>query len=123
MSDCTLRDCHVLVVEDEYLLAYELQTELEQAGAVVIGPVADLSGAIALIRETRRIDGAILDANLGGEMVFPAADLLIERRVPIIFTTGYDASSIPGRFDPVVRCEKPIYIKKIIETIGRAMGG
>lgn len=40
MSERTLRDCHVLVVEDEYMLADELRTELEEAGAVVIGPVA-----------------------------------------------------------------------------------
>ncbi len=121
MSDRTLRNCHILIAEDEYLLAIDLQCELEDAGAVVVGPVADLSGAIALINEGRRIDAAILDANLGGEMVFPAADLLIERSVPIIFTTGYDASGIPSRFNAVARCEKPVNIKKIVEVIGRAL--
>ena len=121
MSDRTLRNCHILIAEDEYLLAIDLQCELEDAGAVVVGPVADLSGAIALINEGRRIDAAILDANLGGEMVFPAADLLIERSVPIVFTTGYDASGIPSRFDAAARCEKPVNIKKIVEVIGRAL--
>ncbi|HEV7276523.1 MAG TPA: response regulator [Devosiaceae bacterium] len=121
MSDRTLRDCRVLVVEDEYLLADELQTELENAGAVVIGPVGRLAEAATLIEENGQLDGAILDANLGGEMVFPAADLLLERGVPIIFATGYDASVIPSRFSAVARCEKPIDIRKIVQAIGRAL--
>lgn len=121
MADRALGNCHILVVEDEYMLAHDLQTELEGAGAVVIGPVAALADAIDLIRSTPRIDGAILDANLGGEMVFPAADLLVERHVPIVFTTGYDASVIPSRFSAIARCEKPINMKRVSQAIGRAL--
>ena len=40
------------------------------------------------------VDVAILDVNLNGEMVFPVADLLIERGVPIVFTTGYAPEKI-----------------------------
>ncbi|MBO9380100.1 response regulator [Sphingomonas histidinilytica] len=121
MAECALSGCRILVVEDEYLLADELQAELEDAGAVVIGPVGDLAGATALIRAERRIDGAILDANLTGEMVFPAADLLIERGIPIVFTTGYDASILPSRFEGASLCEKPINMKRIIDAIGQAL--
>ena len=52
-------------------------------------------------------------------MSFPVADLLIERGVPFVFTTGYDASVIPSRLEHVVRCEKPIKVSRVIETIGR----
>lgn len=121
MTERTLRDCRVLVAEDEYLLADELQTELEDAGAIVLGPVATVAEAMALIDAGSRIDGAILDANLGGEMVFAAADMLAQRGVPFIFTTGYDASAIPSRFSEVARCEKPISMKKVRQAIGRAL--
>lgn len=121
MADRTLSKCHVLVVEDEYFLADELQTELEDAGAIVIGPVSDLANAVSLIQTGERIDGAILDANLGGENVFPAADLLVERGVPIVFTTGYDAESMPSRFRQMARCEKPVSLRKVIEAICRAL--
>lgn len=121
MTGRTLGNCHILVVEDEYMLADDLQTELEDEGAVVIGPVAALADALALIRSAPRIDGAILDANLGGEMVFPAADLLIERQVPIVFTTGYDASVIPARFEAIARCEKPINMRQVSNAIGKAL--
>ncbi len=121
MGDHTLRNCRVLVVEDEYLIAVELQTSLEDEGAVVLGPVATLADASELVETEPRIDGAILDANLGGEMVFPVADLLMLRRVPIVFTTGYDASIIPDRFRDVARCEKPINMKRVVEAIGLAL--
>ena len=121
MPERTLRHCRILVVEDEYLLANELGTELGDAGAVVLGPVGDVEEALDLVRSEPTIDGGILDVNLGGEMIFPVADLLIERGVPLVFTTGYDESVIPTRFAGIVRCEKPINIKRVTQAIGRSI--
>jgi hypothetical protein len=39
--------------------------------------------------EQNSIDGAILDVNLRGEMVFPLADALAERSIPFVYVTGY----------------------------------
>ncbi|EPR17904.1 hypothetical protein M527_14545 [Sphingobium indicum IP26] len=121
MADGALRGCRVLVVEDEYMLAVELVTELEDAGAFVIGPVGDLEDATALIQREQRIDAAILDVNLGGEMVFPAADLLIERGVPVVLTTGYDKSALPPRFSGIPLCEKPISVHRLIQAVDRVL--
>ncbi|WBH15301.1 response regulator [Sphingomonas radiodurans] len=123
MPDRTLRNCRVLVVEDEYMLADELTMELGDAGAVVIGPAGTLEDALALIEAEPKIDGAILDVNLRGVLVFPAADVLAGRNVPIIFTTGYDAGVFPMRFDHVHRCEKPISIMCVTEAIGLVIHG
>lgn len=122
MSERTLEHCRILVVEDEYMLADELRTELVEAGAIVVGPVGTLQQAIDLITREEKIDGAILDVNLGGEMAYPAADLLMKRGTPLVLTTGYDASAIPARLERVVRCEKPIDIAKITQAIGRVLG-
>lgn len=121
MPNKTLRDCRVLVVEDEYMLAEDLAAELDEVGAVVLGPVGTLEAAIALIDAEPRIDGAILDVNLRGEMVFPAADILLERGVPFVFTTGYDPSTFPSRFEHIAKCEKPINITSMTQAIGRAI--
>jgi CheY-like chemotaxis protein len=117
----SLRACRVLVVEDEYMLAEELRTELENAEAVVIGPVAHLDEAIRLIRSEARIDGAVLDVNLGGDSAYPAADLLVARGVPMVFTTGYDPTAIPPRFAKIARCEKPVDIAKVARAISSAI--
>jgi len=119
MTQSGLAGCHILLVEDEYMLADEMNGELVDQGAVVVGPVGTLDQALALVRNAPRVDGAVLDLNLGGEPAFPVADLLIERRIPMIFTTGYDASTIPARFSDVPRCEKPVSM----DRIRRALAG
>ena len=123
MSERTLRGCRILVVEDEYMLADEMCTELDDAGAIVLGPTGTVQDALDLISDQPEIDGAILDVNLRGEMAFSAADRLAEMEVPFVFTTGYDASMIPPRFKDVVRCEKPFDLAKVTRAIGRAIHG
>ena len=119
MPEHSLEGCHILVVEDEYMLADELQTELSDLGATVVGPAGTIEDAIHLIASDVRIDGAILDVNLRGESVFPAADALTARQVPFLFATGYDQSVMPSRFANTVLCEKPINIRWITEAIDR----
>jgi two-component SAPR family response regulator len=104
----TLLDgCRLLIVEDEFLLAIDLCRTLEALGAQVLGPVGSLSEAMTLIEVEKRIDCAVLDINLGGERSYPLADLLLEKGVEIIFTTGYDISAIPDRYAGIRRYEKP----------------
>ncbi|WP_428970238.1 response regulator [Sphingomonas sp. Xoc002] len=121
MAERTLRHCRILVVEDEYMLADELQMELADADAIVLGPVSTVEEAIDLIASEAQIDGSILDVNLSGELVFPVADRLAERGVPFLFTTGYDGSIIPARFADIDRCEKPINMRRITQAIGRVI--
>ncbi len=118
MAEASLRGCHILVVEDEYMLADELQTELEDIGATVIGPAGNIDSALDLIRSAPHLDGAILDLNLGGAPAFSLADALMTRGVPLVFATGYDFSSVPERFSHVTRCEKPINIRRITAALG-----
>jgi DNA-binding LytR/AlgR family response regulator len=118
MIERTLRGCRVLVVEDEYMLADELRTELQEAGAVVVGPAGQLEAAIDLIQADADIGGAVLDVNLGGVSVFPVVDLLAARGVPMVLTTGYDAAAIPPRYAHIPRCEKPVTISKVAKAIG-----
>ena len=121
MAERRLAGCRILVVEDEYLLADELRSELADAGAVVLGPVGTLGDAVDLILSGQPIDGAVLDVNLHGEMAFPAADLLVERGLPLVFTTGYEESVIPARFAAIPRCEKPVKAARVAQAIGQAM--
>jgi hypothetical protein len=65
------------------------------------------------------LDGAVLDINLGGETSYPIADALAAREVPFVFTTGYDAHTLPERYGRVIRCEKPVRTTSICDAIGR----
>lgn len=121
MADQTFNQCRILVVEDEYLLADELATELADEGATVLGPAPTVERAMALLEAPPLPHGAILDLNLGGEPAFPVADALIELGVPLIFTTGYDSAAIPERFASVPTCEKPISIARVTAALSGAI--
>ena len=114
-----LAGCRVLVVEDEYFIADDIARALWQLGAEVVGPVADQREAMALVEETKRIDGAVLDINLRGEMIYPVADALQERGVPFVFATGYDQSTVPAQYAAVPRWEKPFDPTVLVRALPR----
>lgn len=97
----------ILVVEDEFLIAIHVADIMTDLGFGVIGPAGNIQQALALIDEGR-LDGAILDVNLSGQLVFPVASALAARKVPFILTSGYDVAGLPPewRDRPVLR--KPV---------------
>ncbi len=117
MADHSLRNCRILVVEDEYFLAAELEQELSAAGAVVIGPVSSVKAAVGLIERTPSLDGAVLDMNLGGDPVFPVADKLTLQGVPFLFVTGYNELATPAHYGHVPRLEKPTDEQAIVRAL------
>jgi len=123
MVEQSLRGCRILIVEDEYLLADDLSYSLSQAGAEILGPVGSVDDAHALIAGESRIDGAVLDVNLRGDMVFPVADALSEREIPFAFATGYDKWALPDRFVDRPRVEKPLKGYKVAAVLGPLMTG
>lgn len=117
MTTNLLAGRRLLVVEDEYFIASEIVRTLEKSGAEVVGPVPTVSGALDLINETERLDGAVLDVNLRGEMAYPVADALLARGVPLVFATGYDKTSVPQRYAHIRRCEKPFEPRRIAQAL------
>jgi DNA-binding response OmpR family regulator len=121
MSEDNLRDRVILVVEDEFLLAFELAESLRRAGAVVLGPAGSVENGMALYHGAARLDGAILDVNLGGELVFPLANCLSDSGVPLVFTTGYDIGTILRRYPQAGCCEKPVETAQVIRALSRVV--
>jgi DNA-binding NtrC family response regulator len=117
MSADSLNGRHILVAEDEYLIADDLRDVLLAAGAHVIGPFATVSDAIACAAGSTEVEAAVLDVNLRGDLIFPVADALNERRIPFLFATGYDRCAIPDRFETVPRLEKPLKMERLIEAL------
>lgn len=119
----TLQGRRILVAEDEYLVAREIVEMLSSAGAETLGPVPRVSDALRLIAAEDRIDGALLDVNLGNETIWPVADTLIARGVLLVLATGYDASAIPEAYAHLPRCEKPASAKDLTRALGELLTG
>jgi CheY-like chemotaxis protein len=100
----------ILVIEDEYFLADDMAHALMQLGARIVGPVSELEEATSVVDGDIAIDAAVVDVNLRGDMVFPLVRILRERKVPLVFTSGYDRTSIAAEFRDVRLWEKPVDI-------------
>ena len=84
----------VLIVEDEAVIAGLIETILGEAGYSIVGPVATLERALATI-ERERLDAALLDVRINGHDAFAVADVLMARRIPFIFVSGFTRKHMP----------------------------
>ena len=112
-----LKGRHILVVEDEALIALDLQRMLDQSGAMVIGPAVSVSQALEAIHENH-IDFALLDIKLGDETVDPVAAVLAQRAIPTIFVTAYGDGRLPPGFEAHPMIEKPYAEDQLLNLIG-----
>lgn len=106
----------VLIVEDEALVALQLEDLLTEWGCIVVGPAARVDQALQLLNG-QIVDAAVLDLNIAGELVYPVADELTSRGLPYIFATGYGASGLtePYRVQRVV--EKPFARRELLQAM------
>jgi CheY-like chemotaxis protein len=96
----------IIIVEDEPLVAMDLESMLVAAGGDVIGSAGTLDAARLLIAQAR-CDAALLDVNLAGQPVDELAAALTQRNVPFAFVTGYGREGIPHGFRDAVLLKKP----------------
>ena len=114
-----LAGCRVLIAEDEPLVALVLALSVEEADGEVIGPVATVAEALALL-QAERIEAAILDVRLADRDIAPVAHALLERGSSVVF---HSASPVPGeiieRFGAVTICPKPTPAKVVVLRLQR----
>ena len=113
----------VLLVEDDFIVAFDMQTLLEDAGATVLGPATSLAEA----REVLAKSGptvAVLDVNLNGEYVFPLLADLDRRRIPYLFATAYADNEhlFPEGSRAAPRLAKPVLPNVLIGQLKKLLG-
>ena len=110
----------VLVVEDDFIVAYDMQMMLEEQGARVLGPATSLAEAQELLARERPT-AAVLDVNLNGEYVFPLVDELLAKDVSFVFATAYadDDRLFPQAARSAPRLPKPVLPNVLIAQLMR----
>jgi CheY-like chemotaxis protein len=111
----------ILIVEDEGFVALLIEDMLQDLGCEIVASVAGLQEACA-VAAAEEIDLAVLDVNLGGERSFPVAEVLLERGVPFIFSTGYGTAGLPPEFVGKPVLAKPFSAKALEYTLTVALG-
>ena len=111
----------ILIVEDEFLLAMELELLLRRRGCLVLGPVSCVDHALALL-DGEPPDAALLDVNLRGERATPIAAALMALGVPFVLITGY---SRPQLSEPELRdaprIDKPVSCRALCRAMTEAL--
>ena len=112
----------VLVVEDEFLIAMDLELLLRRHGWRVLGPAATVDQALRLLRDGETPDVALLDVNLGGEPVTPVAQELRARGVPFVLASAYHVPALAAAaLAGALNVGKPTDERRLLAALARAV--
>lgn len=107
----------ILIVEDEFLVAHELEKSIEEGGWRVVGVAHSCAHALQLLANVE-CDVVLLDISLAnGELSTPVAEFLIKRRTPFIVISGYDPSQFPKPFAGAPVLPKPFTAEAVQNMI------
>jgi CheY-like chemotaxis protein len=110
----------VMIVEDEFIIADEIAMIVEGAGHAVVGPVASVEDATAMLG-TDRPDFAIIDANLRGQSSSQLARSLAGMEIPFCVCTGYRLDDLQPAFGDVAVIQKPVRDKALKSVLDAAV--
>lgn len=116
-----LKNLTIEILEDDWLVARDLQDTIENAGAAVSGPFSTAEAAINQLAVVPP-DVAIVDLNLHGSISLTFPRLLKDLGIPFAFYTAYGRSVITGEFDDVVFLEKFPRDDQVIDAIAKLSG-
>ncbi len=109
----------ILVVEDEPLIAMEIEATLRDGGCLIVGPAGEPGEALRLLASG--CDAALLDANLGGEPVDELAAALTRAGIPFAFITGYGVDGVPAAFRDRMIVSKPFGKEQLLACLAKLM--
>ena len=115
------RRLRVLVVEDEAIVALEIEENLREAGFEVVGPAARVAEALRLLDEFG-CDAAVLDINLGGETSEAIAIELTAKETPFVTLSGYSSEQHHSVFAGAPALRKPLRLQFLVSEIKRCIG-
>lgn len=123
MQEPLLSGLRLLIVEDEFLIAMDVEQLCREHGAaetIVVGTAAELSEHVAVAA----FDAAILDVMVEGQTTLDAARGLAERGIPFVFATGYsDRTEVFSAFPGVRIVGKPYAGEELVEAVAAVARG
>src|SRR5215831_10492415 len=112
-----LQGARILIVEDESILAMDLENRLKREGCDVIGLASREAKALKLL-ERDRPDAVVLDLNLDGKLPIDLANALVARQIPFVVVTGYGNRQfdIPA-LQEATRLHKPVNTPELVRAL------
>ena len=123
-SDSLLSGKRCLVLDDEFLIALDIQQILERAGAAHVVSVASAAEAVALLGREPKFDVAVLDVKLGDpeRNGLDVAVLLQTQGTPFVFLTGMRVDDVHAKIFPNAPViEKPYDAAGLLRAVQHAL--
>jgi two-component SAPR family response regulator len=121
-TNMTAEQPTILLLEDDLLLAMDMEDYLIRTGNRIVGPFGRIADALDAIPRNA-LDGAIIDLNLHGELSFPVIELLKERNVPFIVCSGYaELPEVKARLSGLPLLAKPWTAQKLTHLMKETFG-
>lgn len=116
----TINCSRVLVIEDEALVGMLLEDMLHDIGCKHVELAPRFAEGLQAA-EHGEFDLAVLDVNLDGVNSFPIAERLIERKIPLIFATGYGSVGMDPRYVDIPTLQKPFFFSDLERVVQQAL--
>ena len=118
-----LSGLRVLVVEDEPVTAEDIRQTVIEAEGQVVGPLASVREARALLKDPIAVDAAVLDVSLNDGMITPVLEALYARAIPVVvYSGGGVPEDVRRRHPDLVVLSKPVRPARLIAELRRASG-
>jgi DNA-binding NtrC family response regulator len=109
----------VLLVEDEPLIALNVEHHLRKAGARVI-TAGYLDSALSMT-EHPDLSGAVIDLCLGAESATPIFQRLTDRNLPFVVHTGYATDALQRDWPSIPFIQKPASLDEITDALAQCL--
>lgn len=119
-SDLTGR--RILLVEDSPVVGPFTADLLTELGCIVVGPAPNMANARQLI-ENESFEAAIMDIHIRGDRVFSLCELLDEKGVPFVLTSGYAGWDLPEQLKARPRLQKPYRLEDVRQVLMELVPG
>jgi len=107
-----LAGLRVFIAEDEFHVLQLLEDMLAELGCTICDSVSSVTAALDRAAATEA-EIALLDVNLRGKTIFPAAQILRDRGIPIAFSTGYGIDGLGAEWKTSPVIQKPFAIERL----------
>lgn len=110
-----------LVLDDEFLIALDIQQILETAGAARVICVSNIEDALKQL-EREAFNAAVIDMMIDGKPCTAVAEALTRQKIPFVFLTGVTAEDKHARqFPRAPLVGKPYHGERLLAALNQAL--
>jgi PAS domain S-box-containing protein len=115
------RGPRVLIVEDEMLVALEVEQTLHRAGFAIAGVASRADEAIRIV-EDHGCEAAVMDLRLADGTSSRIAQVLANKSIPFAVLTAYPREQLPEELRSAPYLHKPLQGDALVERLRRLLG-